>query len=128
MLSSGMVMLWDFPSSVTGMGVIWLLTTIPVDGSTNCANTRVGRVPGATVPEYVRESVGGPSSTATRAVGTVMFRAFVAGPGVTGRATESTMLAAFALAATTGGPDPPPACRTSVPEPLATTAAPAGSG
>src|SRR5262245_16615278 len=78
------------PSSVTGTGVIWLPSTLPVAPSTSCANTHVGRVPGATVPEYVRSSFGPPTTTASAGVGIVTFTAVAALDGVTAQALPAT--------------------------------------
>src|ERR1700689_5481513 len=116
------------PSRVTGIGVIWLLTTIPVAGSTSWANTRVGFSPVGTVPEYVSDSIGAPTTTASRESGTVMATELTAGAGVTPYATSSTALAAWELGGSVGGPDPPPAFSSKVPEPVATNGSPLASG
>ena len=54
--------------------------------------------------------------------------ALVAGAGVTAKATASTALAAWGLGAAVGGPDPPPATRARVPDPVALNGGPDGGG
>ena len=124
--SSGTFTVCCWPSNVTATGVIWLPTTNPVARSTICANSRSGRSPSGTVPEYVSVSSGAPTTMASRSIPIGTSTPLVAGDGMMLPATPDSR--SSLPSGTVAGPEPPPAMSPSSPEPSAVIGSSAGSG